>query len=1132
MLRLFCLSILLSAVAPLSTVVFAADPPAADTEQTKPKTEPESPADIATRALLDALDERQMSDVTLAVLARVEADPDASGELKKEAAFRRAGALIGTSRTEADSGKRATILDEAQAALDTFLKSGTPTDRQAIAAYTQMGSLLIERGRAKIDQANRPGADAKSLRAEAVKFFDLAVASLKGKTKPGEKIERVTNAEDAVLKVLREVDGKIAQLKSVTKPPEAKDEKAKGKESAKPPKLTLSQRRELEVLEEEQEALRGKLIQTRLTAAAAVFEKAKAYPEKSKERIATLTASTEMFKEIADKYPEKGGGLFARYYEGRNYAMLEKYELAVSTLAPLTVLDQRVPLAILLRCRSLNTTLECLLAEKKYARLDTLARKFALEDIRRLPGAKLDAEWLGLKYRTAKILDAQADALDPKDAKTKADLTRLQADAKKLAIEVASANAEFADEARELSAKLGKVVAEGERTFAAVMDEAKVAVSTMQGQAASAKAAATAKDAVQEAAARKAAGQARDEAIDKLREALTLAGIAAPLAADPSSDGGLKEATIDEVNQARYLLTYLLYDGQRFPESAALGRMLAERYPNAMGSRQAAKIAMAAWQQAGQQAEGNARTEARARAAELAGIVMKTWPDEPESADAAVIAIGAAVSARDPKSIVSIIEQVPSTSPRRAEVLLRAGISLWREVQDTRRLEDDVRPEAASIAAWKAAATKALDDGLAGLGDIAALPPPPLGSLAIGGALSRVQIAMEDNDDARAAALLEQKVYGPWTLVDGESPALKTGPLAEAALTLALRLFIQTEQFDKAELAMAGLEKAAGQGEEASTKLTMMYLSMGRDLQSQLESLGSDKGAITPEVRQRAEKILTGFEKFLDGIAARDPKISSQFWVATTYLTLGSGKGTGAVVPRSKAAAYLKKSADVYRTLLAKTSDPEVARFEPSIRLRMATIYQELGSWEEAQQQIDWLLSDSKRQNSLDSQIMAAQILQAAGQAAVQAGDSERANSLLREAASGRKTPPVVIWGWGNIANKLARQGINGNDETSLKNRDSFFDARLQVVECLLARARLPGKKEDREKRLTTAETAIAITRKLYPDLGGEAFAKRYERLLKDVQKELGKEPIGFAAFDPPPDGVATEPQAAAGGSR
>ena len=198
----------------------------------------------------------------------------------------------------------------------------------------------------------------------------------------------------------------------------------------------------------------------------------------------------------------------------------------------------------------------------------------------------------------------------------------------------------------------------------------------------------------------------------------------------------------------------------------------------------------------------------------------------------------------------------------------------------------------------------------------------------------------------------------------------------------------------------------------------------------------------------------------------------------------------------------------------------------------MATIYQELGSWEEAQQQIDWLLSDSKRQNSLDSQIMAAQILQAAGQAAVQAGDSERANSLLREAASGRKTPPVVIWGWGNIANKLARQGINGNDETSLKNRDSFFDARLQVVECLLARARLPGKKEDREKRLTTAETAIAITRKLYPDLGGEAFAKRYERLLKDVQKELGKEPIGFAAFDPPPDGVATEPQAAAGGSR
>jgi tetratricopeptide (TPR) repeat protein len=557
--------------------------------------------------------------------------------------------------------------------------------------------------------------------------------------------------------------------------------------------------------------------------------------------------------------------------------------------------------------------------------------------------------------------------------------------------------------------------------------------------------------------------------------------------------------------------------------------MLAERYPNAKGSRQAAKIAMASWQQAGQQATGEARDQALAKAAELAGIVMKTWPDEPESADAAVIAIGAAVSARDAKAIASIIEQVPAGSPRKAEVQLRAGMALWREVQEARRREEGDRPAEATIAGWRATAAKALDEGIAGLGELKELPAPPMGQLAVAGALSRVQIAMEDDDDARATALMQHPVYGPWTLVTGNNPLLKQGTLAEAALTLGLRLFIQTEDFDKAQQAMTGLEKVAGQGDEASAKLTAMYLSMGRDLQGQLESLGSGEKAASPEVRKRAEKILTGFEKFLDGVAARDSKTSSQMWVATTYLTLGSGKGTGAVVPPSQASAYLKKSAEVYQKLLSKADNPEVKNFEPSIRLKMATIYQVLADWDEAQKQMDWILADPQRQNSLEAQLMAAEVLQAAGMAAAQAGDAEKANTLLREAASGRKTPPVVIWGWGNIANKVARQGIDVAGDKGQQNRDTFFDARLRVAECLVARARLPGKEKERPTRLDTAQAAIAMTRKLYPDLGGETFAKRYEQVLKKVQSEKGEKPDGFQALDAKAQAAAAAAQETTG---
>ncbi|MFM8414791.1 MAG: hypothetical protein ACKOCX_08705, partial [Planctomycetota bacterium] len=170
---------------------------------------------------------------------------------------------------------------------------------------------------------------------------------------------------------------------------------------------------------------------------------------------------------------------------------------------------------------------------------------------------------------------------------------------------------------------------------------------------------------------------------------------------------------------------------------------------------------------------------------------------------------------------------------------------------------------------------------------------------------------------------------------------------------------------------------------------------------------------------------------------------------------------------------------------------------------------------------IDWILSDSKRQNSLEVQITAAEILQAAGLAAAESGDAAKANDLLREATSGRKGT-AVIWGWGNIANRLARQGLGGTDVKAQQNRDAFFEARLRVVEGLLARARLPGKEADRGKRLETAKTAIAMTRKLYPDMGGDAFAKRYERLLKEVQREQGEEPTGFSTLDAEPAAAAT----------
>lgn len=1066
-------------------------------------------AAFATQSLLDRLGERQMHDVTLWVLDRVVANPDAPGDLKQEVPFRRAVALIGTSRTESNSKRRSEILDSAERELEAYLKA-MPAGPRAIEAYTQKGNLQIERGRNKVDQAKKPGADAKSLLAEAAGHFDAAIKALEGKIKPDQPITEVTNAEDAVIAKYRKTRDAITELKGGGGGGDDKPTKPKPRTSAAA--------KELERLEEYEEQLQGKLIQTRLMVASAYFEKAKAFAEDSKEWADAVAKSAVQFKEIADKYPNKAGGLFARYYEARNYAALGKNELAkskapgykpdpknppaqklenaIGTLAPLALLDAKAPLAISLRAKAVASTYDCYTTLGKFDTIDKEQRAFALTNV---PAERLDTDWLTLKYRAAEFLEAASGKL------TGGEKTKALADVKKLATDVAKANKEFASESRALLAKIGKDAPElaQEQNFEAFMEAARLSLASMQeaqGIAKQQPGTPAAEEAVKKAA------EAREKAYEQLRSALKAA---------------TSETEVNAVNQARYLLTYLLYERQQYHDAAAVGSFLLDRYPNAKGSRQAAKIAMVSWQQLQQkQADAGWKQNAKDQAAGVADRIMQTWPTEPDAADAALILMVAATEARDPKRISGVIDRVPPESPRRLEILLRGGTSLWREVLEDRRLDEANRRPGDETNAWKAKARTNLDEGLEAVQTGAVALP-----VVVSAALARCQIALDDGEPAVGLEILERPGFGPWTVVNDPKtdPALGQGSFAEAVYTVALRCFIEAEQLDKAEEAMKGLERLAGQGEEASAKLTAMYFSMGRDLQGQLEGQAKAAESGDATAAQKAAITLAGFEKFLDRLAARDQKVSSQTWIATTYLSLGSGKDVGTVVPKAKAEQYLDRAAGVYAGLLKKKDDAGAAKeerdaiagFEPSIRLRMANIFKERAKWDEALEQVDWILKDPKRQNSLDTQVQAAELLQAAGRQAAKENPTQ-ADELLKSAIVGRKNAESVIWGWNGLANKLVRQAFAGEDEKTLRSRTLFFESRLNVAACLLERGNLPGKsKEESDELLGKASAAIAMTRKLYPTLGGEAMAARYEKLLKDVQKQQGAvNPRGFAELD------------------
>ncbi|MFM8890381.1 MAG: hypothetical protein ACKOTB_01950, partial [Planctomycetia bacterium] len=586
------------------------------------QTDPRDAKDLSTERLLDALDEREMPDVALWVLKRVADDPQASEILKKEVPFRRAAALVAASRMDSSATERDKKFDEAGKELDAFIKGTPPAafgtasaeGERAVQAYLQKGNLLMERGRSKLDLAKRPGADVKKLRGEALPFFDSAIKTLEGPVrKEGEKIDAVANAEDAVLSLLRSVDGRLKQLRGGAGDDDSADDEkdpkdAKGKKPApKKPAPKKASGRQLAELEEKQDELRSLLLKVRLQTAEAYYEKSRAFEPKSKEWEAALAESTKQYKEFYEKYRKRTAGLLARYYQGRNEVLLGQRAAALATLADIRAREGD-GFAPALRAKGINSSLECWLEDKKYDEFDERLQKLSLAP---LPSGRLDGDWLGMKYRAALLLQRRAESLGDKDKVKKTALLR---DAKKLATEVAKVNKDFAADARKLLLELGKDVPDESEgplaSFQAGMDAVRNSLTALQARQAALKQAEESKDAAAIEAARKETAAERGKVIASLKRAMPLA----------------QPDDVDALNQARGILTYLLYEEGRLHEAAALGDFLLKRYPGAKASQQAAKVALASWQTLQKKPPASWADEAKRKCSETAAAMMRAWP--------------------------------------------------------------------------------------------------------------------------------------------------------------------------------------------------------------------------------------------------------------------------------------------------------------------------------------------------------------------------------------------------------------------------------------------------------------------------------------------------------------------------
>jgi len=944
--------------------------------------------------------------------------------------------------------------------------------------------------------------------AEAVRLEQEAVALVRTfkeleerrRTKLGEK----RKLETQLAKLKRERTVLDRELDTAEKPLEG---------ALEPPLRTL-------------ESLRVKLLQTRFLAAEAFFEKSRAFDRSSPQWRTALEASTAVHRELVEKYGGIAAASMARLNQGRNEAILGDHPAALATLAPLYSLEAATgqpitALATSLKTKALALALDSWAATKQYRELSGPA-PFDVAEYRRNPllkfalapakGGKADADQVAVKFRAAILLDARAREIERQEPQAAGVLRQ---DALKLAQEVAQFGKDYAREARDLAGRLGKELPAVVRDdFATLVSDARAAVAAMQERNLQVKRSQLS-DQAEAARVTEQAAADRDTAIDLLQRALAKIGAGtARDAAGVSVDAG---AECD----LRATLALLLYEAGRFEEAVTIGSDLVENHPNAPGSRKAAKAALAGLQAQALQGDPAARQAAKERLTALARRMVKAWPAEAEGSDAFAILVAAVLESRDPEAIRGMIDQIPATAARRAEFAMRLGTGLRREAREAAQADAATEPPDAILDAWNAAAAAAIDQGLACVETAGSLPADSAGRVAVAAALARAQMALESEDWPRVGRILNHAVYGPLTTMTRDDPAFSQGPLADGARAIALRYFVATEQPEEVRNMLVAMEKAAGEGADASAKLIANYLAIGRDLQSQLDSLTSGSRADSPEADRHAARIVDGFETVLEGLRRRDHAFTSQFFVACAYLSLATNRALETAVPKPKADEFLVRAADVCRRLLAQQEDvttsaedrEEISRFEAAIRRRLALILKRQGEWDQARAQVDRILADPKHRNSLDAQELAADLLESAGRAAA-GDDPAKADALLREAAVGIQADPVQIWGWGGIASKLARQAFATDDEAAPESRRRFFEARLRVAETLLERARLPGQ-ADRDKRLEIAKASVVMTRKLYPDLGGSEFHRRFESVLEQIQKEQGTAtPGGFTQLD------------------
>ncbi|TWT31753.1 hypothetical protein [Blastopirellula retiformator] len=1010
-------------------------------------------------AFLEGLIQQGYYDPAMWYIDQLEKSPKTPAAMKATLPYRKATAQLEVSRTQRNPAARKELLDQADANLAAFVKA-QPKHDKTIDARMQRGAIMLERAKLEELLADREKDDAakKNYLAEAAKQYDAARG------------------------VYQATVGQIQEV-------------LKGIPSTLDPQEDASK---IELRDE----LRGAYVRANLLAATSLYEKAKITPDDKKKK-ELLTKSAKEFDTIFGKYRKFLSGLYARLYQAEAELALGDAKKATTTIQnDLMILGDQPQEFRVLKLKSVKLLAKAWASEDppKYEQIAKVCGGWLDEQQLRVSEDR-DPEWIELKIQLAKTYQGLAPKLEKKEDKTEA-LKR----AVKLAVDASKYPSPFQKDALALRTELqgaDAVIAATDKTpetFQEANEAGRAAMQEIQSQTfvinklkqqlAAAKTPAEKEDLTGQI---KSAQEGLDKSFANAEKFLKMALGKADV-----------DVSNDDLNVIRYSLAFLDFQKKDYFPTMVQASFVARRYPTSASAKACAKLALASSLLIYQDSPAEKKDFEVAQVKRIVNFMATQWAGEQESNEALATLVGFEVAQGQIAEAQETLAKIPADSAARSDAELKLGQSIWvnylRGLSAQRQAAADGDPSAAPTdAQLNAMKEKALEVLSAGVDKYDGKEPDYSYVIA---ALSLAQIYTDIGEPEKAFPLFEKDNVGLLKMVEANSDAVSRQGLPAMIYKAAVRAYIsalpnvkgQTETdalMVKAEEAMTQLKTLVGDDAAGQKQLIAVYISLAKDLQTQLEN--------APPTQKAA--LSAGFEAFLNrvGESTNDPLVLN--WVGETFYGLGASLKSDPVAS-GDASQFFNKALTVYERVINEGSatNPQLLL---QVKVRVAAARAGLGEYEPAMESYVDVLKENPMM--VNVQVDAAKMLYDWG---VAKDEALKFGEAIQGAYKNDKNQNTV-WGWGRIQSLLARYASKDSKQPAY--REIFFEARYNMALARYQYAARQSSENDKQKYFAMAEKDIRNTEFAYPDLGGEQWRGRFDALLKKIQTAMHKSPVGLS---------------------